>query len=391
MKDPVRSNKACPGDDNRTKDPKSTTLVHEQQPNLRYIFLTSFILILVSCYLYPCILVRQENRRSKMMTSRTSRYSNFAGAISEKLQNDRFWLEGDKSHWYHVEFREIRDVSKDLGVDADDIVSKFVQLDADEDTKLFIQQSIAKADQILMQMWHNLAKTVLKRFFGYTQTDINGYLRRGSMFVISTSQFILMREKAGLQTNLDNPEGSLIDLGAGDGQPTDNLRPFYKDTYATEASWAMRDILKEKNVKVLDIDDWDVDNDLQRSFDAIACLNLLDRCENPISILRRIKKALKPGGILLIAIVLPFNPYVEFNSSHEPVEKLLELNSEHLQSNEDSKYTFEKQVPSVVKTLQQEGFSIDAWTRVPYLCEGDMGQSLYFLSDAVFLCTLNEK
>ena len=112
-----------------------------------------------------------------MMTSRSSRYSNFAGAISEKLQNDRFWLEGDKQHWYHVEISEVQGSFKDPTITEQYVMSKFVQLDDDEETKNFISQSVYKADQIFTQMWHNLAKAVLKRFFGYTQTDINGYLR----------------------------------------------------------------------------------------------------------------------------------------------------------------------------------------------------------------------
>ena len=153
----------------------------------------------------------------------------------------------------------------------------------------------------------------------------------------------------------------------------------------------MKDILIEKGIHVLDIDDWDAEENMQRTYDAISCLNLLDRCEEPLSILRRIRKALKPGGILLVALVLPFNPYVEWNSNHQPLENLLEPSPENYQDNENSKYIFEKQIPLLVNTLQNEGFSISAWTRVPYLCEGDMGQSLYVLSDAVFLCTLKEE
>lgn len=324
------------------------------------------------------------------MTSRSSRYSNFAGAISEKLQNDRFWLEGDKQHWYHVEISEVQGSLKDPTITEEYVMSKFVQLDDDEETKNFISQSVYKADQIFTQMWHNLAKAVLKRFFGYTQTDINGYLRRGSMFVLSTQQFMLLREKAGLPSNLDKPEGSLIDLGAGDGKPTEYLQPFYKDSYATEASWAMRDILEEKSINVLDINNWDGDEHYQRSFDIISCLNLLDRCEKPKSILRQIRNALKPDGVLLIALVLPFNPYVEWNSSHEPVEDLLDAPLPNDQGNGDSKFSFEKQIASIIEVVHKEGFSVDAWTRVPYLCEGDMGQSLYVLSDAVLLCSLNK-
>jgi len=321
-----------------------------------------------------------------MMSSRSSRYSNFAGAISEKLDSDRYWLEGDKSHWYHVEASEVENSTDVSKAGSSQIMSKFIQLGPDEETMKFIRQSIEKTDQIFTQMWHNLAKSVLKGFFGYTQTDINGYLRRGSMFVLSTEQFNLLREKAGLQSNV---EESLIDLGAGDGKPTDYLRPFYNDIYATEASWAMRDILKEKGITVLDIDDWDIQQQqqTQRTFDAIACLNLFDRCEKPLTILQRVRKALKPGGILLIALVLPYRPYVEWNSDHRPLEYLIAPSNE----SSSSDFDFEKQIPLIINKIEDQGFSVDAWSRVPYLCEGDMAQSLYVLSDAVFLCTLNDQ
>ena len=145
-------------------------------------------------------------------------------------------------------------------------------------------------------------------------------------------------------------------------------------------------------IDVLEIDEWDVVNEAQRKFDTISCLNLLDRCDEPLSILRRIKKALKPNGILLVALVLPFKSYVEWNSSHQPSELLLptSLDGQNQESNEDSSYAFEKQIPSVLNMLDKEGFVVNAWTRLPYLCEGDMGQSLYVLSDAVLLCTLKD-
>jgi len=46
-------------------------------------------------------------------------------------------------------------------------------------------------------------------------------------------------------------------------------------------------------------------------FDVITCLNLLDRCDKPLSLLRELKASLSPGGRVVVALVLPFNPYVE--------------------------------------------------------------------------------
>lgn len=363
-----------------------------ENPSLRYIFYTSFILVVVYSYIYPHLFPKQSKKSLKMMTSRTSRYSHFAGAISEKVQNDRFWLEGDKSHWYRAEVSQIpisTDGDEDFPNEDNPIMATFVQMDSDDETKRFIVQSVEKSDQLLTQMWHNLAKMVLKRFFGYTQTDINGYLQRGSMFVMSTQQFVRLREKAGIESNVEEAEGSLVDLGAGDGRPTESLRPFYKNVYATEASWAMRNILSDKGIDVLEIDEWHIKEGVPGKYDTISCLNLLDRCEQPLSLLRRIKAALKPDGFLLVALVLPFKPYVEWNSNHQPSETLLPISPEDQQTSDSSH--FEQQLPSLFDMFHSEGFVVNAWTRLPYLCEGDMGQSIYVLSDAVFLCSLKDK
>jgi hypothetical protein len=47
-------------------------------------------------------------------------------------------------------------------------------------------------------------------------------------------------------------------------------------------------------------------------YDLISCLNVLDRCSRPVSLLHEIREALRPRtGRAIIALVLPFQPYVE--------------------------------------------------------------------------------
>lgn len=61
--------------------------------------------------------------------------------------------------------------------------------------------------------------------------------------------------------------------------------------------------------RLLGVDEW------QRSglrYDVISCLNLLDRCDDPLRLLQDIRLSLAPRtGRLLLAAVLPFQPYVE--------------------------------------------------------------------------------
>lgn len=48
--------------------------------------------------------------------------------------------------------------------------------------------------------------------------------------------------------------------------------------------------------------------------------------------------------------------------------------------------TFEQQVQSMVQdVLNPLGFLVERFSRLPYLCEGDLHHSFYQLSDAVFV------
>ena len=52
----------------------------------------------------------------------------------------------------------------------------------------------------------------------------------------------------------------------------------------------------------------------------------------------------------------------------------------------DGGVTFEAQVSSVIEhVLRPAGFRVLAFTRLPYLCEGDLEHSFYTLDDAVFV------
>ena len=284
--------------------------------------------------------------------------------ISRKLAEDRALLEeGNAAEWYHVDEGRLS---------PPELARRFVRLSADDATRAFIENSIERSDDILLQLWHNLAKSVMKLFY-YSQTDINGYLGRGSMFVLSRPQFEQLADKAGVRLDAENKLERMIDLGAGDGCPTQSFVPFFSEVFATEASPAMRKALEAKDIGVRDIESWHEGP----KYDLVSCLNLLDRCAEPLSVLGQIKSALKPDGLVVVAIVLPFKPYVEFSDDHSPVQKL-GIGGEG----------FEDQVNSAAKVFEEQGFEVLSWSRVPYLCEGDLAKSVYSLDDSVFLLKL---
>lgn len=121
--------------------------------------------------------------------------------LATKMERDRELEEFDKNIWYSVNLDKLN---------SSDIRSKFVQLDADTDTEAFIEQSVLQSDFFFTQLWYNIAKSFLSWF--YCQTDINGMLSRGSMFVFSKAQFMKMTNFTGERFD------SMLDLGAGDGR-----------------------------------------------------------------------------------------------------------------------------------------------------------------------------
>jgi len=274
--------------------------------------------------------------------------------LVNKMEVEKEIEELDKSTWYSVNLKLIN---------SPEIRSKFQQFHNDSETDAFITSSFEQSDWVFTQLWYNFAKSILSWF--YCQTDINGMLNRGSMFVFSKEQFLKM-SKLDTNTKLT----SMLDLGAGDGRPTQSMSSFFTETYTTEVSAPMRKSLTQRGFKVLEIDNW-VKPD---GYDLVSALNLFDRCDKPLGIISDIHTSLKPGGFFIVALVLPFKPYVESVPTHKPSEKM-DIKGEK----------FEAQVESAVEVFEGLGFSLEGWARVPYLCEGDLNRPLYHLNNALML------
>jgi hypothetical protein len=167
----------------------------------------------------------------------------------------------------------------------------------------------------------------------------------------------------------------MIDLGAGDGAITEIMKQYYKQVYATEASQVMQWRLRQKEITVLPIDGW-----ADKNFDLICALNLLDRHFDPKSLLRDLHKtALTSNALVLLAIVLPWSQYVEFN-----IQNSTSIHAVDYITLDGT--TFEQQASSLVeKLLIPAGFQVLRWTKLPYLCEGDSYRAYYKLTDSVFV------
>lgn len=192
------------------------------------------------------------------------------------------------------------------------------------------------------------------------------------MFVYSRSQF---RNLLDFDTNRKEIElTSLLDVGAGDGSVTERMSNLFRHVYVTEMSPIMRWRLSTRGFTVLDTNQWG-----NETFDVITCLNVLDRCQKPLSLLKQIRQHLKPNGRLILSVVLPLRQYFEYNDNHYP--------DEYLRIEGDQP---EKQINYLlIHILQPLGYRLKKFTRLPYLCEGDLEKSYYFLSDYLFVLEIN--
>uniref|UniRef100_A0A8C3I2B4 Methyltransferase 9, His-X-His N1(pi)-histidine n=1 Tax=Chrysemys picta bellii TaxID=8478 RepID=A0A8C3I2B4_CHRPI len=178
----------------------------------------------------------------------------------------------------------------------------FVQSYLDQGTQIFLNNSIEKSGWLFIQLYHSFVSSVFSLFM--SRTSINGLLGRGSMFVFSSEQFQRL-----LKINPEWKSHRLLDLGAGDGEVTKVMSPHFEEIYATELSETMIWQLQKKKYRVLGINEW---QNTGFQYDVISCLNLLDRCDQPLTVLKDIRSVLEPTrGRVILALVLPFHPYVE--------------------------------------------------------------------------------
>lgn len=292
-----------------------------------------------------------------------------ARVIHAKFHNDNFLENIDTQQWYTLNCELPQRFQ-----------SKFVALKRPDTTTIrWLERAKMLSSNIWMHLWHALARSVLQFFM--TQTDINGLLKRGSMFILSEEQFYKLLEAGGFPTRFSTETITLLDIGAGDGEVSLRVANSVAElsgnavlqVFATEASWTMRERLKKLNFNVV------TEIRELKNVELILCLNVLDRCFDPFALLQDIHTALAPGGRAVVALVLPYMHYVETNTSHLPLRPLLD----NPNKGNGRGPTFEEEATLFLELLENSGFRVESWTKAPYLCEGDLRQSFYWLIDLI--------
>jgi SAM-dependent methyltransferase len=94
--------------------------------------------------------------------------------------------------------------------------------------------------------------------------------------------------------------GRVLDVGAGIGTHTSQLRDLVDEVVAVEPDPLFAQMLRERvhGVEVIEGDAMDVAG----SFDAIVCFNVLEHIEDDEATLRRLRALLAPDGMLLLLV-----------------------------------------------------------------------------------------
>jgi SAM-dependent methyltransferase len=240
-------------------------------------------------------------------------------------------------------------------------VAPFTQLGIDEGTARYLAGSSARRHGVWKTWLHRLLRGFLSDF------DINGYLGTYPMHVLSTAQWKTLLPVSG---------GAHLDIGAGRGDATQELAALFKKTVVTETSRAMARRLRKLGFECIE-GDVSQRRDLGGKFDIVSLLNVLDRCDQPLSLLATARQALKPGGHLVIALVLPYRPFVyDGGQARAPRERLPIVSSEwELAATE-----------FMLTALLPLGLEVVTFSRAPYLSGGDAERPLYELDDLIVVC-----
>ncbi len=216
---------------------------------------------------------------------------------------------------------------------------------------------------------HGRLRTWAQRALGHFMSDFdaNGWLGMYPMHLLSTAQWGCLLGAAG---------GALVDVGAGNGDVTAGLAPLFDSVTTTELSAPMARRLRRRGFSCerVDVAETGVPGG---PWDTIACLNVLDRSARPHTLLERLRDGLAPGGRLILAVVLPYSPFVyEGGATVPPIEKL-DCEAADWESSVDR---------LAARVLEPLGLHVQRLARAPYLSGGDADAPLYALDDAILVC-----
>lgn len=246
----------------------------------------------------------------------------------------------------------------------------FTQLSMDQSTADYILASDAARHGLITTWLHRFLRGFLSDF------DINGILGTYPMHVLSRAQWQTLLQASGQPLFDRETWGRLLDIGAGRGDATAELGQLFSEVVVTETSRHMAKRLRKLGYECI-AEDISSRDDLKHQFDVVSLLNVLDRCDRPMSLLATARQVVKPGGMMLLALVLPYKPFVyDHGQPRAPLERLA-IQSTHFEL---------AAAEFVTRCLLPLGLEVLTLSRCPYLSGGDAYAPLYELDDLIVVC-----
>ncbi|NXS93967.1 METL9 protein, partial [Jacana jacana] len=174
----------------------------------------------------------------------------------------------------------------------------FVQSYLDQGTQIFLINSIEKSGWLFIQLYHSFVSSIFSLFM--SRTSINGQFWVVSE-TLSGSECVLAHCKPRPISEQCRRWWRL--------SGNTNATEFSSFSYSVKLNFTSTVSLSLSLFRVLGINEW---QNVGFQYDVISCLNLLDRCDQPLTVLKDIRSVLEPTrGRVILALVLPFHPYVE--------------------------------------------------------------------------------
>lgn len=236
-----------------------------------------------------------------------------------------------------------------------------IEVGLDAAAEQFIEAALARPHGRLQTWLHDLGCKIAPDF------DVNGLLNMYRVHLLSAEQWdALLPEQAR--------GGVHLDIGAGNGDLTQQLQARFDRTLVTEASWTMRRRLRRRGFATTP-HDLRATKELERAA-FVSCLNVLDRTAYPVTLLQRIAHAAPRVRWLVVAVPLPLDPFFYRGPfTLDPKERLRAPGPSWEQAVGQLHAALEGALPA---------FRLRRFTRAPYLSWGDAHNSLYALDDVVF-------
>lgn len=283
--------------------------------------------------------------------------------------------------------------------------AKFVRLERDAATDAFLHRAGTTAK---MSWLTTRLHRILRKF--RSDFDVNSLLDAYPLHLFSTAQLKQLLRGAEAPSSFEKA----LDIGAGVGLVTDELRPLCGNIVTTETSQGMAKRLRKAGYEC-----WEEDLaetvggqicgdaaaltstdtvakrprvEQEGTFELVSILNVIDRSRQPAGLLRAAHRLLNAErGWLLLATPLPYRPfYYAGAKTFAPVaqESLALPRARRWTPSEGNAEEEEWALGAeqlLNRVLPSQGFEVVAFSRLPYISAGDADDELAYLDDIMLL------